>query len=77
MTTKVVKYAGTKKSTVVSTFTSRLKSVTPGEFLWREFTALMGLARYRLAKEVGVPAERIGDVIKREQSINLWSGSSE
>ena len=36
--------------------------VTPGELLWEEFMVPMGLSRYRLAKEVGVPAPRIGDV---------------
>ena len=77
MTTKVVKYAGTKKSTVACTSTTCLKSVAPGEFLWREFTALMGLTGYGLAKEVAVPVERIGEVINRNQSINSWSGSSE
>ena len=76
MATKVVKYVGTKKSTVASASTTRHKSVTPGKLLWREFMALMGLTRYRLANEVGVPAERIGEVINRNQSVNPWSGSS-
>ena len=39
-----------------------LDPVTPGELLWEEFMVPMGLSRYRLAKEVGVPAPRIGDV---------------
>jgi plasmid maintenance system antidote protein VapI len=34
----------------------KLKPVTPGELLREEFLVLMGLSRYRLAKEIGVPA---------------------
>ena len=40
-----------------------LDPVTPGELLWEEFMVPMGLTRYRLAKEIGVPAPRIGDIV--------------
>ena len=40
----------------------RLDSVTPGELLWEEFMLPMGLTRYRLAKELKVPAQRIGEI---------------
>ena len=33
-----------------------LEPVTPGELLWEEFMVPMGLSRYRLTKEFGVPA---------------------
>ncbi len=46
-----------------------LAPVTPGELLWEEFMALMGLSRYRLAKEVGVPAQRVGDIVNGKRSI--------
>jgi len=46
-----------------------LDPVTPGELLWEEFMSPMGLSRYRLAKEIGVPAQRIGDIINGKRSI--------
>ena len=46
-----------------------LDAVTPGELLWEEFMAPMGLTRYRLAKEIGVPAQRIGDIVNGKRAI--------
>ncbi|MDO8306940.1 MAG: HigA family addiction module antitoxin [Actinomycetota bacterium] len=46
-----------------------LAPVTPGELLWEEFMAPMGLSRYRLAKEISVPAQRIGDVVNGKRAI--------
>ena len=46
-----------------------LGSVTPGELLWEEFMSPMGLTRYRLAKEIGVPAPRIGDIVRGRRSV--------
>lgn len=41
----------------------------PGELLWEEFMSPMGLIRYRLAKEIGVPAPRIGDIVRGRRLI--------
>jgi addiction module HigA family antidote len=41
----------------------KLKPVTPGELLREEFLIPMGLSNYRLAKEIGVPAQRIGEIV--------------
>jgi len=46
-----------------------LDPVTPGELLWEEFMAPMGLTRYRLAKEISVPAQRIGDIVNGKRTI--------
>lgn len=46
-----------------------LDPVRPGELLWEEFMSPFGLSRYRLAKEIGVPAQRIGDVVNGKRSI--------
>ena len=46
-----------------------LDPVTPGELLWEEFMSPMGLSRYRLAKEIGVPAQRIGDIVNGKRAI--------
>ena len=48
---------------------SKLKPVTPGELLREEFLAPMGLTQYRLAKEIGVPAQRISEIVRGKRSV--------
>lgn len=47
----------------------KLKPVTPGDLLSEEFLKPMGLSQYRVAKEIGVPAQRIGDIVSGKRSI--------
>jgi len=47
----------------------KLKPVTPGELLLEEFLRPMGISQYRLAKEIGVPAQRIGEIVAGKRSI--------
>ncbi len=47
----------------------KLRPVTPGELLLEEFLLPMGITRYRLAKEIGVPAQRIGEIVAGRRSI--------
>jgi antitoxin HigA-1 len=47
----------------------KLKPVTPGELLREEFLLPMCITKYRLAKEIGVPAQRIGDIVAGKRSI--------
>ena len=47
----------------------RLKPVTPGELLIEEFLIPMGLSQYRLAKEIGVPAQRIGEIVAGKRTV--------
>jgi addiction module HigA family antidote len=47
----------------------KLKPITPGEILLEEFLKPMGLSQYRLAKEIGVPAQRIGDIVAGKRAI--------
>ena len=47
----------------------RLKPVTPGELLREEYLLPMGLSQYRLAKEIDVPAQRIGEIVAGKRSI--------
>jgi antitoxin HigA-1 len=47
----------------------RLKPVTPGELLLEEFLIPMGLTQYRLAKEIGVPAQRIGEIVAGKRAV--------
>lgn len=46
-----------------------IEPVTPGELLKEEFLDPMGISQYRLAKEIGVPAQRIGQIIAGKRSI--------
>ena len=48
---------------------ARLKPVTPGELLAKEFLEPMGISQYRLAKEIGVPAQRIGAIVAGRRAI--------
>jgi addiction module HigA family antidote len=47
----------------------KLKPVSPGEMLAEEFLKPLGMSNYRLAKEIGVPAQRIGEIIARRRAI--------
>ncbi len=47
----------------------KLKPVTPGELLLEEFLVPMGISQYRLAKEIGVPPQRIGEIVAGKRSI--------
>ena len=47
----------------------KLPPVTPGELLWEEFLVPMGITKYRLAKEIHVPPQRIGDIVAGSRSI--------
>lgn len=47
----------------------KLKPITPGEILREEFLIPLGLSQYRLAKEIGVPAQRIGEIVAGRRSI--------
>ncbi len=47
----------------------KLEPVTPGELLLEEFLKPMGISRYRLAKEIAVPAQRIGEIVNGRRSI--------
>ncbi|NJL28818.1 MAG: HigA family addiction module antidote protein [Thermoanaerobaculia bacterium] len=46
-----------------------LKPVTPGELLLEELLKPMGLSKYRLSKEIAVPAQRIGEIVAGRRSI--------
>ena len=47
----------------------KLKPVSPGEMLFEEFLKPLGMSNYRLAKEIGVPAQRIGEIIAGRRGI--------
>ena len=46
-----------------------LKPVTPGELLLEEFLMPLKLSQYRLAKEIDVPAQRIGEIVAGKRAV--------
>ncbi len=48
---------------------SKLNPVTPGELLLEEFLKPMGITQYRLAKEIDVPAQRIGEIVAGRRTV--------
>ncbi len=49
----------------------KLKPVSPGEMLNEEFLKPLDMSNYRLAKEIGVPAQRIGEIIAGRRAITV------
>jgi len=49
--------------------TRKIKPVSPGEMLAEEFLKPLGMSNYRLAKEIGVPAQRIGEILAGKRAI--------
>lgn len=47
----------------------KIEPITPGELLREEFLDPMGITQYRLAKEIEVPAQRIGAIVSGKRSI--------
>jgi addiction module HigA family antidote len=59
------------KRSKLSTTTERRRAapVSPGEMLAEEFLKPLGMSNYRLAKEIRVPAQRIGEIIAGRRAI--------
>ena len=47
---------------------------TAGEILLEEFLIPMGITQYRLAKEIGVPQARIGEIVAGKRAITVDTG---
>lgn len=48
---------------------SQFDPIPPGELLLEEFLKPMGISRYRLAKGIGVPAQRISKIVAGKRSV--------
>ena len=46
-----------------------VQPVSPGEMLEEEFLKPLGLTKYGLAKDIGVPAQRIGEIVSGKRSV--------
>lgn len=49
---------------------TRLPPIHPGEILLEEFLKPMNLSQYRLAKDIGVPARRINEIVHGKRAIS-------
>ncbi len=49
--------------------TERLPPVHPGEVLLEDFMKPLGLSQYRVAKDIGVPALRISQIVRGKRAI--------
>ncbi len=47
----------------------KVRLATPGEILLEEFLKPLGVTQYRLAKEIGVPQRRIGEIVAGKRAI--------
>jgi addiction module HigA family antidote len=48
---------------------NKLAPIHPGEILREEFLLPLGISNYRLAKEIGVPPQRIGEIVAGRRAI--------
>ena len=55
-----------------------IPNVTPGEILHEEFLKPMQITAYRLARDTGMPATRISQILKgrRRQFVGVLDGDS-
>ena len=47
----------------------KIQPIHPGEILLEEFLKPMSLSQYRLAKDIGVPARRINEIVHGQRAI--------
>ncbi len=52
----------------------RIPCSTPGEILLEEFLKPMGITQYRLAKGIGVPQRRIGEIVAGKRAVTADTG---
>jgi len=50
---------------------TKIKPVSPGELLYEDFMAPLGITKYRLAKEIHVPPQRVGDIVAGKRAVTV------
>jgi len=50
--------------------TKKIEPIHPGEILFKEFMAPMGLTQYQLAKDISVPVTRIAEIVHGKRAIS-------
>jgi antitoxin HigA-1 len=48
----------------------RLSPIHPGEVLLEDFLRPLGISQYRLAKDIGVPQRRVGEIVHGKRAIS-------
>ncbi len=48
---------------------ARMQNMSPGEILLEEFLKPLGISAYRLAKDTGMPATRVSQIIRARRRI--------
>jgi addiction module HigA family antidote len=61
-------------SDVVEAGARRVVAPHPGEILLHEFLEPMGITQYRLAKSIGVPQRRIGEIVIGIRGVTVDTG---
>ncbi|HEY2534770.1 MAG TPA: HigA family addiction module antitoxin [Xanthobacteraceae bacterium] len=69
MSIRIEDLVNTDFNAVAAPKAKKIMSASPGEMLREEFLKPMGITNYRLAKEIGVPAQRIGEIIAGRRGI--------
>ena len=49
--------------------TARHRPVHPGEIISEEFLLPLGITKYRLAKDTGMPADRVGRLVRGTRNV--------
>ncbi len=58
----------------VADVSGKFSPVHPGEILLEDFLKPMGVSQYRIAKEIGVPQRRIGEIVAGKRAITADTG---
>lgn len=61
-------------SDVADVSAEKLPPIHPGAILMEEFLKPMGITQYRLAKEIGVPQRRIGEIVAAKRAVTADTG---
>jgi addiction module HigA family antidote len=68
----------TWKSSIITemefTMNRQVPYPTPGEILAEEFLTPMGISMYKLAKAIGVPQARIGEIVNGTRAVTVDTG---
>lgn len=51
--------------------TKKIQAIHPGEVLNEEFLKPFSISKYRLAKDIAVPAIRIGQIVSAQRAISV------
>jgi addiction module HigA family antidote len=64
----------TEFADVVDRGAGPLPPIHPGEILLEEFLKPLGISQYRLAKAIGVPQRRIGEIVAGTRAVTADTG---